>query len=155
MKEIHNVYRLISLLGIGLSIVGLFTLLNQYPDRKVWLRQNLSQFRDLWEMTAYLAFIIILIFFIIYSFFPATVIRNPKDWTPLRVMAISLSSFITLGRGDTQIISPTIQMLQAIEGFIGFLVVVSSWLLVQPVDPSQKGTGLVLHYGDELSSNNQ
>ena len=88
------------------------------------IKMIMGSYTDIIKITAYVSLIIIAIFFIIYSLFPPTVLNNPKNWTPLRIFNLSLSSYITLGRGDIHVKNPILQTIMAIEGLFGFMFMI-------------------------------
>ena len=89
-----------------------------------WFKLVLGTYQDLIKITAYVSLVAISIFFIIYSFFPSTVLKKQKNWTPFRRLVLSLSSYITLGRGDIHVLDPHLQMIMALEGFFGFMFMI-------------------------------
>lgn len=115
----------IALFCIMLGIYSLFQLGTTYTTGLVGLfKLVFGTYQDLIKITAYVSLITISIFFIIYSFFPSTVLKKQKNWTSFRRLVLSISSFITLGRGDIHVLNPYLQMIMALEGFIGFIFMI-------------------------------
>ena len=119
---------LMSISVIGLCIWQLDRLSRQSWGNTIggWFiaKRMYETYQDLIKITGYVSVIVIMLFFLIYNLFPATVVVPPKNWTLLRKLVLSLSSYITLGRGDIRVKNPILQLLMTVEGFIGFIFVI-------------------------------
>lgn len=116
------------ILGLLIMILAFGRLYHFYAGYTMgflgWLDIIYTSYRDLLVISFYVSVLFISLFFVIYSLFPPSVLTSPKEWTPLRKLALSLSSYITLGRGDIHVLDPFMQIIMAIEGFIGFLFII-------------------------------
>ena len=79
MKFNFMIAILLAILSIIWCVHGLSLLGTSYTIG-LWgiIKTIMGSYIDIIKITAYVSFIIIAIFFIIYSFFPPTVLNNPK-----------------------------------------------------------------------------